>query len=225
MRKFPLLNWLKNASAPAKHLPSSSNLFRLLYSNLCLVPLDPSHHQIPKLVCYEVKAQYSAAVGSRQAALLKEGKDPMPRFGRIQSAHAQINAGGEENLSNSMLVYAMIMAPPGTFATIKQNSRLRSPLSSAEVGGAVQAEWAGQRTTGDNSALVARQQGFARNGDDNKARLYGPHKNAYCTEHKAYRHDASKCIRLHVARLDHVSPVQMLQDRQILILLPTQMHM
>ncbi len=45
----------------------------------------------PKLVWEEVKAQYSAAVGSRQAALMQdmwrrqieEGDDPLPHLGRI----------------------------------------------------------------------------------------------------------------------------------------------
>jgi len=123
----------------------------------------------PKLVWDEVKAQYSASVGSRQAALIQdiwrrqieEGDDPIPHLGRVRSAHAQINAGGEDHLSDRMLAYAMTLALPASFATIQQNLWLRSPLSSAKVAGAIQAEWARRKISDDPlGALVARQ-GFA----------------------------------------------------------------
>jgi len=65
---------------------------------------------------------------------------------RIRSAHAQINGGGE-NLSDKMLAFAMTMALPESFATLKQTMWLREPITSAAVAGAVQAEWSrGKRT-------------------------------------------------------------------------------
>jgi len=164
----------------------------------------------PKLIWDEVRAQYSAAVGSRQAALIQdmwrrqidEGDDPMPHLGRIRSAHAQINAGGDDHLSDRMLAYAMTLALPASFATIQQNLWLRSPLSSAEVAGAIQAEWARRKLTDESSnALFAKQKQSTRPNRDfaaaDKTKLFGPDQNAFCTEHKAFGHDTSKCHRLH----------------------------
>ncbi len=81
----------------------------------------------PQLLWDEVKGQYSASVGSRQAVLLheiwaspiSEGEDPIAHLARIRSAHAQINTGGE-NLSDRMLGYAMTVALKESFAIIKQ---------------------------------------------------------------------------------------------------------
>lgn len=55
----------------------------------------------------ELKSQYSAAVGARQAHLVQqmwtspvmEGEDPTKQMAEIRSAHAQINSSGE-NLSD-----------------------------------------------------------------------------------------------------------------------------
>lgn len=55
----------------------------------------------------ELKSQYSAAVGARQAHLLQQmwtspvmvGEDPTKWMAEIRSAHAQINSSGE-NLSD-----------------------------------------------------------------------------------------------------------------------------
>ena len=87
----------------------------------------------PRLVWEEVKAQYSALMESRQAALIqdmwrrqiKEGDDPLPHLSRIQSAHAQIIAGGKD--PDRMLAYAMTLALPASFATIQQNLWLSFP--------------------------------------------------------------------------------------------------
>ncbi len=95
-----------------------------------------------------------------------------------------------------MLTYAMTLALPESYTTVKQNLWLRSPLTSAEVVGGVQAEWARRKTSHNSGALIAIQQQGSRKSRE-KGRLYGPDKNAYCTEHKAYGHDTSRCIRLH----------------------------
>ena len=119
----------------------------------------------------------------------------MPHLSRIRSAHAQIIASGEENLSDRTLAYAMTLALPESYTT-KQNLWLRSPSTSAEVVGGVQAERARRKTSHNSGALIAiQQQGSGKSRE--KGRLYGPDKHAYCTEHKAYGHDTSKCIRLH----------------------------
>ncbi|OWZ26661.1 hypothetical protein C356_06869, partial [Cryptococcus neoformans c45] len=96
----------------------------------------------------ELKSQYSAAVGARQTHLLQqmwtspvmEGEDPTKRMAEIRSAHAQINSSGE-NLSDRMLAYAMTLALPESFTTLKQTLWLREPLTSSAVQAAVQAEW------------------------------------------------------------------------------------
>ncbi len=81
----------------------------------------------------EIKKQYFASFGSRQAALLwaspiSEGEDPTRIWLAIRSVHSQNNAGGE-NLSDRMLGYAMTMALPESFATIQQNLWLHEPLA------------------------------------------------------------------------------------------------
>lgn len=109
----------------------------------------------------ELKAQYSAAVGARQAHLLQqmwatpviEGEDPNKHMAEIRSAHTQINSGGE-NLSDQMLAYAMTLALPESFVTIKQTLWLKEPLTSSAVQAAVQAEWT--RRTTEESAIAYR---------------------------------------------------------------------
>ncbi len=125
----------------------------------------------PQLLWDEVKGQYSASVGSRQAVLLheiwaspiSEGEDPIAHLARIRSAHAQINTGGE-NLSDRMLGYAMTVALKESFAIIKQNLWLRALLRSANVAGAVQA--GARRKTNDTTiALFVKRN---NNKNDNK---------------------------------------------------------
>jgi len=130
---------------------------------------------------------------------IEEGEDPLPHLGRIRSAHAHIMAAGEN--PDRILAYAMTLALPPSFATIQQNLWLRSPLSSAEVAGAVQAEWARRKISDSSSGALVSKQAFGRPRRDfaatKKDKLFGPDQNAYCTEHKAYGHDTSKCHRLH----------------------------
>ena len=156
-----------------------------------------------KLLWDELKSTYSASVGSRQAALLhdmwttpiQEGEDPNPHMARIRSAHAQINGGGE-NLSDKMLAFAMTMALPETFATLKQTMWLREPITSAAVAGAVQAEWS-RRQTDNGTALLAKYNSANRrqtgNNWNNKPRQLGPDLNAYCENHKCAGHSTANC--------------------------------
>jgi hypothetical protein len=159
-----------------------------------------------KLLWDELKSTYSASVGSRQAALLhdmwttpiNEGEDPTPHMARIRSAHAQINGGGE-NLSDKMLAFAMTMALPESFATLKQTMWLREPITSAAVAGAVQAEWS-RRQTDSGMALLAKYNFKNRNynpgnnsGINNKPRQLGPDSSAYCDNHKCFGHSTANC--------------------------------
>ena len=160
-----------------------------------------------KLLWEELKLTYSASVGSRQAALLhdmwttpiNEAEDPTPHMARIRSAHAQINGGGE-NLSDKMLAFAMTMALPESFATLKQTMWLREPITSAAVAGAVQAEWS-RRQTDSGMALLAKFNSKTRNYNsgnnnhfnNNKPRQLGPDPDAYCDNHKCSGHSTINC--------------------------------
>lgn len=161
-----------------------------------------------KLLWDELKSTYSASVGSRQAALLhdmwttpiNEGEDPTPHMARIRSAHAQINGGGE-NLSDKMLAFAMTMALPESFATLKQTMWLREAINSAAVAGAVQAEWS-RRQTDSGMALLAKYNSKTRTNsgnnnfgynNNNKPRQLGPDSSAYCDNHKCFGHSTANC--------------------------------
>jgi hypothetical protein len=64
----------------------------------------------------------------------------MPHLSKLQSAHAQLNTGGE-NLSDRMLAYAMTITLPESWSTQKQSLWLQEPLKSESVASAVRAEW------------------------------------------------------------------------------------
>jgi len=122
-------------------------------SNVIQSSLSPAARNIKlpdaHLLWEELKRKYSASVGSRQAALLHdiwttrigEQDDPAPTLSKIQSAHAQLNNGGE-NLSDRMLAFAMTMALPESYSTLQQTMWMQEHLDSSTVAGAVQAEWA-----------------------------------------------------------------------------------
>lgn len=147
----------------------------------------------------ELKSQYSAAVGARQAHLLQqmwtspvmEGEDPTKRMAEIRSAHAQINSSGE-NLSDRMLAYAMTLALPESFITIKQTLWLREPLTSSAVQAAVQAEWT-RRSTEEvataNRVVENRSQGNNHNGRA-KAREWSE---KWCSIHRVSSHNTRDC--------------------------------
>ena len=123
----------------------------------------------------ELKSQYSAAVGARQAQLLQqmwispviEGEDPNKHMAEIRSAHAQINSSGE-NLSDRMLAYAMTLALPESFTTVKQTLWLREPLTSSAVQAAVQAEWT--RRSSEEVAMANRVQESHTQGNKSNRR-------------------------------------------------------
>lgn len=93
-----------------------------------------------------------------------EGEDPTKRMTEIRSAHAQINNSGE-NLPDCMLAYAMTLALPESFITIKQTLWLKEPLTSSAVQAAVQAEWTRRST--EESAMANRVQVTHTPGNNN----------------------------------------------------------
>jgi hypothetical protein len=104
----------------------AQSLSAIVQSSLSAAARDPLAPNV-KILWAELKSSYSAVAGARQASLLHnmwttpiaENEDPLPQLARIKSAHAQINAGGE-NLSDRMLAYAMAIALPDSFNTMKQ---------------------------------------------------------------------------------------------------------
>jgi hypothetical protein len=90
----------------------------------CRNPLDPK----AALLWAHLERTFSAQVGAHQATLVQElfrttipeGEDPMAHLSKLQSAHAQLNSGGE-NLSDKMLAYAMTIALPESWSTQKQS--------------------------------------------------------------------------------------------------------
>lgn len=109
----------------------------------------------------------------------------------IRSAHAQINSSGE-NLSDRMLAYAMTLALPESFVTIKPTLWLREPLTSSAVQAAVQAEWT-RRSTEEvataNRVLENHAQGKKHNGRA-KAREWSK---KWCSIHRVSSHNTRDC--------------------------------
>lgn len=109
----------------------------------------------------------------------------------IRSAHAQINSSGE-NLSDRMLAYAMTLALPESFVTIKQTLWLQEPLTSSAVQAAVQAEWT-RRLTEEvataNRVLENHAQGNKHNGRA-KAREWSK---KWCSIHRVSSHNTRDC--------------------------------
>lgn len=150
----------------------------------------------------ELKTQYSAAVGARKALLfqqmwatpLAEGEDPAKVMGDIRSAHAQINCCGE-TLSDEALAYAMTLALPESFTTVKQTLWLQTPLTSAAVQSAVQSEWSrrsnGQPATA-HKVLTTRTPNDCPKG--NKTRKW---TEKWCSIHKVSTHNTRDCSLRH----------------------------
>ncbi|RXK34738.1 hypothetical protein M231_08006 [Tremella mesenterica] len=99
-----------------------------------------------------------------------EGEDPMPALAAQRSAHAQLNSAGE-NLSDKMLAYAMTLALPESFTTLKQTLWLRESLSSSEVQAGVQAEWSRRKTEGESATGM-----FAKSKFRSKSTFNNPKK-------------------------------------------------
>ena len=123
-----------------------------------------------------------------------EGEDPAPHMARIQSAHAQLNEGGEQ-LSDQMLAYAMTMALPTTFGTLKQSLWLQSPLSSASAVSAVHAKWSRRHNdpvTGN--ALVAKPNSNQFQQKSHSNRNTPKDQSKWCDYHKKHGHNNSECF-------------------------------
>lgn len=162
----------------------------------------------PQLLWQELSDNYSASAGSRQAALLHDmwtipigkSEDPTPHMAQIRSAHAQINNGGE-NLSDRMLAFAMAMALPDSYNTLKQSMWLEKDLKSATVAGAAQAEWLRRQSSVHTTALLVKRFGNTSIGPSgirqkNRKRDNLPPRDptAYCENHKIFGHSTANCI-------------------------------
>jgi len=144
-----ILDFVKTtkATTEAKDKRDAGKCFALIIQSLSPVitsslpanvrnPLDPK----AALLWDHLEKTFSAKVGARQATLvhelfrtaIPEGEDPMPHLSKLQSAHAQLNTGGE-NLSDRMLAYAMTIALPESWSTQKQSLWLQEPLKSESV--------------------------------------------------------------------------------------------
>ena len=156
----------------------------------------------PKLLWEELKSHYSASVGAHQAHLLQqmwtipisEGDDPSKRVAEIQSAHAQINASGAENLSDRMLAYAMTLALPKSFETLKETLWLREDVTSAAVKAGIQAEWTRRGSHSSSAAANAHRARGTNNGrhQGNNGQKR-PWTEKWCSFHKTPTHNTAEC--------------------------------
>jgi hypothetical protein len=171
----------------------------------CQDPLDPK----AALLWVRLRRTFWAQVGARQATLVQElfrttipeGKDSMVHLSKLQSAHSQLNSGGE-NLSDKMLAYAMTIALPESWSTQKQSLWLHKPLKSKSVASAVRAEWQRRvlKSGGTGTALKVqgnRPQHFnnrSNSGSNNNQRIYPHNDNAYCKYHGMKGHTTESCV-------------------------------
>ena len=144
-------------------------------------PLDPK----AALLWDHLEKTFSAKVGARQATLvhelfrtaIPEGEDPMPHLSKLQSAHAQLNTGGE-NLSDRMLAYAMTIALPESWSTQKQSLWLQEPLKSESVASAVRAEWQRRILESGGPGTALKVQGKRPQQFTNQRSNPGPNNNS-----------------------------------------------
>jgi hypothetical protein len=171
-------------------LKSLSNIVTASLPSDIKDPFSPT----PVALWKHLEATYSAQNGARTAALLQEvwgkvipeGENPASHIGRINSCYAEIIQGKIDH--DTMLAFAMIQALPESFATIKQALWLRTPLKSADVAAAVQAEWSRRSSGEENVALKARLQqagrGFTPRPRDGSK---------YCDLNKTTGHSNDQC--------------------------------
>jgi hypothetical protein len=189
------------SKADAKEVKNAGKAFLALLKSLSNIvtaslpsdlkdPFSPT----PVALWKHLEATYSAQNGARTAALLQEvwgkvipeGENPASHIGRINSCYAEILQGKIDH--DTMLAFAMIQALPKSFATIKQALWLRTPLKSADVAAAVQAEWSRRSSGEENVALKARLQ-QAGKGFQPKPR----DGSKYCDLHKTTGHSNDQC--------------------------------
>jgi hypothetical protein len=162
----------------------------------CQDPLDPK----AALLWVRLRRTFWAQVGARQATLVQElfrttipeGKDSMVHLSKLQSAHSQLNSGGE-NLSDKMLAYAMTIALPESWSTQKQSLWLHKPLKSKSVASAVRAEWQRRVLKSGGTGTALKVQGNRPQHFNNQRSNLGPNNNnsrnfpcdnnAYCDFH------------------------------------------
>jgi hypothetical protein len=127
----------------------------------------------------------------------------MVHLSKLQSAHAQLNSGGE-NLSNKMLAYAMTIALPESWSTQKQSLRLQEPLSSESVASAVRAEWQRGVLESGGTGIALKGKGNRPQQFNNQRSNSGPNNNdnrdfprdnnAYCDFHHMKGHYTETCF-------------------------------
>jgi transposase InsO family protein len=186
----------KHAKAFALIIQSLSTVIQSSLSPAARSITAPDAH----ILWSELKKKYSASVGSRQAALLHDIwttkvadiEDPAPILSKIQSAHAQLNNGGE-NLSDRMLAFAMTMALPESYSTLQQTMWMQEDLNSATVAGAVQAEWA-RRQANNSTALYARTNNNNKGTKQNRPNNQNNRNNKmFCSFHNSRSHNTVDC--------------------------------
>jgi hypothetical protein len=185
-------------------IQSLSSVITSALSADCRNPLDPK----AALLWAHLQRTFSAQVGARQATLVQglfhttipEGEDPMPHLSKLQSAHSQLNSGGE-NLSDKMLAYAMTIALPESWSTQKQSLWLHEPLKSDLVASAVHAEWQRRVLESGGTGNALKVQGNRPQQNNNNQRSNsGPRKdwprddNAFCEYHGVKGHSTESCF-------------------------------
>jgi hypothetical protein len=184
------------------------SLSTIVQSSLSATARNPLDTNV-KTLWAELKSSYSAVAGARQDSLLHnmwttpivENEDPLPQLARNKSAHAQINAGGE-NLSDRMLAYAMAIALPDSFNTMKQALWLQEAPTSTAVSAAIQAEWTRRQSDeATGSALAARLKtsSSGRSGkppsSSSRPFLAQNYPSLYCDEHQMHGHSTENSYR------------------------------
>jgi hypothetical protein len=134
---------------------------------------------------------------------IPEGANPMRHLSKLQSAHSQLNSGGE-NLSDKMLAYAMTIALPESWSTQKESLWLQEPLQSKSVASAVRAEWQRHVLESGRTGTALKVQGDRSQQFNNSQSNSGPNKdsnrdfpldnNAYCEFHHMKGHSTETCF-------------------------------
>lgn len=162
-----------------------NSLSAVVASSLPAIYADPFNPK-PSQLWAHLKRSHSALVGARQAALAQElfrttvaeGENPSDVLARLLSAHAQL-ASSDEKSSDSVLSYAMTLALPESWSTVKQSLWMESPLTSEKVMAAVRGEWDRRQMDGGTTQTVALSvnQQFA------------------CSLHRTNGHTNAQCIK------------------------------